>query len=66
MPEEIATRLLSLLENYGRHHAWCARAKIVENASEPDPGCNCGFAAELKRAQQEVFPSTYGAVGANG
>lgn len=46
--------VLSLLENYGRHHQWC---EFLTDAEAP---CDCGFAASLKRVQQQVFPRTYG------
>ena len=47
-PEELATRLLSLLENYGRHHEWCATTKAQLRS------CDCGFEGHLRKAQNDV------------
>ena len=54
-----STRLLSALENYGRHHGWCFVTKvqtgiykgIIINESK---ACDCGFMQEKKQSITET------------
>ena len=41
--EAALTQAISVIENYGKHHAWCDRS---DGAAEP---CNCGLWPEIER-----------------
>jgi len=48
------TRLRSALENYGRHHPWCASWQ--SNAQKYEE-CNCGLAESLKIGRDPFYMS---------
>jgi hypothetical protein len=60
MDRDNETRLLSFLENYGRHFEWCE----TRGPDVPPPGvrvpCTCGFAGILDAESRRLFPRMYG------